>query len=1146
MAKIYESAGRRVQLTGSRQGRGFSAGTAVDRTSAVRQQSSEGIRQLERAQSFQQRSFGVASEAIQRNYQRSAGLQQEYFESAGRSQLTNNRAANELQTSQSLAAWEFTSQQADRSARFGIQQQKERENQYLSQLSGVLETNAQNRAQTTAALSQFSRTLSDFVVERVKAKNETDYKVGLAMAMNGELEISDGQIRQFKQAESVLANAAAAEGQLNETLSNVDLGLAEEQRNTNQVLRGWKAYGAAVGTLKRAASQYQIAMDAFMSSSEETVPLPDGRLIAPRAARGPSEVNAALAVGQQMFIEAAGLQGLNPLLIVEHLTPTVENVNNSIVANTMAQGRKEDKDNSLFELDARIGTSWQTLDAEDPDGVQDFFQNTIRAYQAEGVSRGEANRRFLDRITSLASVTENVDLLLAFELTPINPDNPGMGTLGTMFPEEFQKALTGIAAASQRYEQEKETEQDELVDRILADYSSLQAEAGTDKQALTQAFDQSRQTLSQLASQGNLKALNALNQLEMQGAYYNPFAYAQIVQSIERGQAPPSEEQLRQMELEGTLSAGQASNIRAMKPDDQALQLAKGKDTVVRNAATALIRENFLAPGTAIDAQEIEILMAPLVDTLSAEVSTQLRNQLSSFLARGETPSSADVNGLVQSLVSGYRTDPRFTGTFDPASGRVVTNQPLSKAPFVTQAVPQGATAPVRDFTRVEPFEIQNRQPNLRSSFVLTPQELTQNTQRFLNGQGPTPRAQQLMSGTGSSFENLLRNQSIAYNVPFTDISQSQLAQASAERRSLSPAAAAIIDNPNVPAWRKTRAFREINAARQRQEQARLRADQSRATPSFASSDPDLGSKVQALRPLMDLIGNAEGGAQQYNAINRGTAGDTPDGYPGLSNMTIQQVMNLQGQGFNAVGRYQFIRGTLAETVRDAGLNPNTTKFTPEVQDQLFVTRLTQSPVRRRLGAFLRGESNDITGAITDLSNEFAVIRNYSGRSGIEGIAGNRSSIEATHAAQLLRRAREGFRLARGSSRGAVYVVDSLGYGSTGPHIDVKPVRPGTDQTYRNLPSYRQGDLDRFVDLVLPDGRRGPLSRMSTTTDDDAKHRARGSFGHDYAAPKGAQVFLKGGARVVGSFKGDQNTDHLIIELPDGRRFQFLHGTQPR
>jgi hypothetical protein len=123
--------------------------------------------------------------------------------------------------------------------------------------------------------------------------------------------------------------------------------------------------------------------------------------------------------------------------------------------------------------------------------------------------------------------------------------------------------------------------------------------------------------------------------------------------------------------------------------------------------------------------------------------------------------------------------------------------------------------------------------------------------------------------------------------------------------------------------------------------------------------------------------------------------------------------------------------------------------------------------------------------------------------------------------------------------------VDSLGYGSTGPHIDVKPVRPGTQQSDPNLPAYRAGGLDPYVDLVLPDGRRGPLSRMSTSTDDDAKHRARNSFGHDYAAPKGSRVMLKGGARVVGSFKGQENTDHLIIELPDGRRFQFLHGTKP-
>jgi hypothetical protein len=1140
MAKIYESAERRVQLTGPRSNRGFAPGAAVDRTSAVRQQSAEGLRQFERAQAFQQRSFSTASESILQNYQRGAGLAQEYFERAGRGQLANNRAANELQMQQTLSAWEQTNRMADDARRSGIQQQKEREGLYLEQLSGVLQSNARQRAADTAALTQFSKTLSDFVVDKIKAKNEEDYKIGLMMAMNGEIQPQDGQMVRFKQAEQVLENAAVAEGQINEATSQVDIQLAEHQRSTSQVLRGWKAYGATVGLLKQAASQYQTAMDTFMDSREPTVPLPDGRMISPKDARGPA-VNAAIAVGQQMFIEATGIAGINPLLILEHLTPTVQNVNNSIIANQLARGRKEDQENAIEDVDTRIGVAWRSLNAEDPIAVQEEFQRSIKAYQIEGVSRGEANRRFVDRIIGLAGGSENIDLLAAFEQTPINPDNPGMGTLGDRFPEEFQKAYTQIAAAQERAEQAMEEEQNELVDRILADYSTQLSAAGTNKQQLTSSFDGARQALAQLASTGNLKAQEALNKLEMQGAYYNPFAFAQISQSIEKGQAPPTEEQLSQMVLDGTINQEQANKIRALKPDDNVTKIVKGMDSVTKAAATAAIRQNFGLQ--AVDLAEVQAILAPLADTMTAEVQSQLRRQVATFMARGQMPSSADMNGLIQNLVNSLSSDPRFNGKFDPASGRLVPNQPLSKSPFVTNAIRQNAPSPVRDFTRVAPYEIQNKRPNLRQSYVLTPQELTQNIQNFMNGQGPSARAQQLMSATGTSYENLLRGQSQAYGIPFTEISQSELAKASAERRRLAPAAAAIIDNPNVPAWRKTRAFREVNAARQRQEQLRLQAQQQRQLTS--DSDPDLAGKVQAFRPLMDVIGGSEGGAQQYNAINRGRAGDTPEGYPNLSNMTLAQVQRLQTQGYNAVGRYQFIRSTLANVIRESGLNPNTTKFTPAVQDQLFVQLLTGRS-RPRLAAFLRGENNDITSALNDLSNEFAVVKNFSGRSGIEGIAGNRSSIEATHAAQLLRRAREGFRLARRASGSTVYVVDSLGYRSTGPHLDVKPVRPGTTQTAGDLPSYRAGALDRFVDLVLPDGRRGPLSRMSTTTDDDARHRARGSFGHDYAAPRGSKVVLKGGARVVGSFKGDQGTDHLIVELPDGRRFQFLHGTKPQ
>jgi murein DD-endopeptidase MepM/ murein hydrolase activator NlpD len=94
-------------------------------------------------------------------------------------------------------------------------------------------------------------------------------------------------------------------------------------------------------------------------------------------------------------------------------------------------------------------------------------------------------------------------------------------------------------------------------------------------------------------------------------------------------------------------------------------------------------------------------------------------------------------------------------------------------------------------------------------------------------------------------------------------------------------------------------------------------------------------------------------------------------------------------------------------------------------------------------------------------------------------------------------------------------------------------------KTDGNLPPITKTDLDRYV--VVGDKKR-PLSQGTVTTDDDRKHRNRNSYGHDFAAPDGTPVYLTNGARMVGSYKGDGGTDHTIIELPDGRRYQFLHG----
>ena len=123
-----------------------------------------------------------------------------------------------------------------------------------------------------------------------------------------------------------------------------------------------------------------------------------------------------------------------------------------------------------------------------------------------------------------------------------------------------------------------------------------------------------------------------------------------------------------------------------------------------------------------------------------------------------------------------------------------------------------------------------------------------------------------------------------------------------------------------------------------------------------------------------------------------------------------------------------------------------------------------------------------------------------------------------------------------------VYKIGSLGYGSTGPHLDLKRVDRGATTTTGSV-EIKPNEVDNFVEVNV-EGKWQALSKGTTMTDTEARHRARGSYGVDYAAPSGTPVRLKNGAQVVGSFKGEEGTDHLIIELPDGRRFQFLHGTK--
>ncbi|MFZ9737742.1 MAG: tape measure protein [Prochlorotrichaceae cyanobacterium] len=143
-----------------------------------------------------------------------------------------------------------------------------------------------------------------------------------------------------------------------------------------------------------------------------------------------------------------------------------------------------------------------------------------------------------------------------------------------------------------------------------------------------------------------------------------------------------------------------------------------------------------------------------------------------------------------------------------------------------------------------------------------------------------------------------------------------------------------------------------------------------------------------------ELLARIRSGEGDYTSINRGRAGDTPGGMPGLANMTIAQVMALQARGEAfAVGAYQFIPDTLQGAVTRSGIDRNR-KFDKAAQDQLALELILGGTKRPHLTAYLTGKSNDLNAALSDISHEWAAVTGASGRGAYDGdSAGNMASI---------------------------------------------------------------------------------------------------------------------------------------------------------
>lgn len=284
---------------------------------------------------------------------------------------------------------------------------------------------------------------------------------------------------------------------------------------------------------------------------------------------------------------------------------------------------------------------------------------------------------------------------------------------------------------------------------------------------------------------------------------------------------------------------------------------------------------------------------------------------------------------------------------------------------------------------------------------------------------------------------------------------------------------------------------------------------------------------------LLDLIASKESSNDTvnggYDSLNTGgsTGGHVAHGSgTGLEKfgrplveMTVGEVMDMQARGvLHATGRYQIIGSTLR------GLVSRGKASRSDLYDQATQDKLAIALIHGRAGKFFSGEvgAGEVIGG---MGNEWIGLQYVKPQQLTAALETAKANLQNPN-----------FDPSRMKSS-IVYKVGGIGPqgpGQYGPHLDIK-------QT--NNKFFQRTSLDNYVGF---DTGAGVIPVSAGVTVDGGEFGALRDYGQhtgwDYAMPAGTKVILRNGAWIVGKTKTDYG-DRLTIALPDGRRFNIIHGT---
>jgi hypothetical protein len=318
------------------------------------------------------------------------------------------------------------------------------------------------------AFAQFSDTLTKFITDRAKEKNEAEMQLGIADIVNGDMTPSADAYAKYQQDVAVLKTGAEEDTRIGNTLSEQgSLEVGQQFKANSKAVSGWRAYGRAVGKAKMVASSAQGFMAAWMESKDKIIPTRDGRLISPaEVGADPAEIQAMLAMGQQALIQQSGIQGLNPMIIAEHVAPTLQAVRGQLFSNKLTSEVAKQKKTAISDLKGEIRGVFSNPDLTSDEMFVDYQQFVSNLGVYGDLARGEANdlaiQEALSTIKTMSPV-QGREMLEKLSTVRKIASDPNSITLGLAYGKEFDEALNAIDEGESKFNARQEAAEIKLL-----------------------------------------------------------------------------------------------------------------------------------------------------------------------------------------------------------------------------------------------------------------------------------------------------------------------------------------------------------------------------------------------------------------------------------------------------------------------------------------------------------------------------------------------------------------------------------------------------------------------------------------------------------------------------------------------------------